>query len=129
MKKKSNFPAKQIVRSNPVLITVFIVFGIAIIFYAIYLFQQNLNPQPTSDSSSLTDVNLPLETTIFSIAKRFVCVCGKCGELSLDVCTCPDATKVRDQIRLNLEAGQTPEQVIAFVNDTYGGMKPEVKNN
>ena len=129
MKNKNSHPVKRTVHTNSALVTVFIVIGVTFIFYAMYLYQQSLNPQSSSESSVATDIDLPLETTITSIAKLFVCVCGNCGELSLDVCTCPDATKEREQIRRNLQAGQTPEQVIAFVNDTYGGMKPDVKNN
>ncbi len=129
MNTKKQLQNKQSGKKNTTLITIMLLLGGAIIFYALHLYQDSLILQSSSDSMKSNDINLVLETTITSIAKKFVCVCGNCGELSLDTCTCPDASKEREQIRRSLMAGQTPEQVIVFVNDTYGGMKPEIRNN
>ncbi|TAK62707.1 MAG: hypothetical protein EPO24_04760 [Bacteroidetes bacterium] len=128
MSHKKNIPVKRSASKNPLVVIVIIILGATSIFYAMYLYQQSLLPQTSEESQAPGEINLPLESTVSSIAKQFICTCGKCGELSLDVCTCPEAAKERETIRRSLQAGQTPQQVIAFVNDTYGGMKPEIQN-
>ena len=63
------------------------------------------------------------ESKAMQIAKKFDCSCGTCGDLSLDTCTCPTAVKEREFIRKSVEERESPDQIIAAVNRTYGHMK------
>ncbi|GEM_PF-684556 len=66
-----------------------------------------------------------IEANVQAIASKFICSCGTCGEQPLDICTCDTAVREREFIRSSLQAGQSPNQVIAAVNTTFGWMKPE----
>ena len=63
------------------------------------------------------------ESKAMQIAKKFDCSCGTCGDLSLDTCACPTAVKEREFIRKSVEERESPDQIIAAVNRTYGHMK------
>lgn len=66
-----------------------------------------------------------LESKVLAIASKFICSCGTCGEKPLETCTCNTAAEERQFIRNYLQQGQTPEQIIAALNSTYGWLKPE----
>jgi cytochrome c-type biogenesis protein CcmH/NrfF len=66
-----------------------------------------------------------VESKVIDVASKFICSCGTCGEKPLETCTCNTAAEERQFIRNYLQAGQTPEQVIAAVMNTYGWLKPE----
>lgn len=66
-----------------------------------------------------------LEAGVMSIAAKFICSCGSCGEKPLEICACERAIEERQFIRNALQAGQAADQIIAAVNATYGWMKPD----
>lgn len=69
--------------------------------------------------------DVTVEAQVQTIASKFICSCGTCGEEPLDKCTCERAVEERQFIRNYLELGQKPEQVILALNTRYGWVKPE----
>lgn len=80
-------------------------------------------PPPPFVEAKTNDAKL--EAKVLDVASKFICSCGTCGEKPLDTCTCDKAAEERQFIRTNLQAGQTPELIIAAVMNTYGWLKPE----
>ncbi|HZY10324.1 MAG TPA: hypothetical protein VFF29_04145 [Bacteroidota bacterium] len=124
MSHKSNQQVRTQTRWHPAIIAAIIIGGITLFAYAVHLFQQGLLPQSTEQVAA-NKFDPSLEVIVSTIAAKFICACGDCGNLSLDVCTCPDAAKEREMIRRYLRAGQLPEQVIVTINELFGGLKPE----
>ena len=113
-------------RWHPAVVVSIIIGGTTLFVFAIYLFQQGLLPH-SPNGVKIRSLDSALEITVSAIAAQFICACGDCGEKSLDVCICPDADKEREAIRHHLRAGQRPDQVIATIDDTYGGLKSEFR--
>jgi cytochrome c-type biogenesis protein CcmH/NrfF len=55
-----------------------------------------------------------------SLAKRFNCSCGACGERNLAVCECPTATSTKRFIESNLNSGLEEKEVINLIKELYG---------
>ncbi len=53
-----------------------------------------------------------------AVARRLSC--PVCENIPLDVCDTQACIQWRDLIRQKLEAGETPEQIIAYFHETYG---------
>ncbi|MBI4547195.1 MAG: cytochrome c-type biogenesis protein CcmH [Ignavibacteriae bacterium] len=124
MLRKVTFQNKANARRHPALLVVIFIGGIMLFAYAMHLFQQGLQPQ-SAEQVAANKLDPSLEAAVSAIAAKFICACGNCGDKSLDVCTCPNASKEREMIRHSLKAGQRPEQIIATINDLYGGLKSE----
>lgn len=106
---------------------VLLIMGGAIVFLSLPYITGNppgrkQRPQPLVEQRSSDPM---IEANVQAVASKFICACGTCGEQPLDICTCNTAIEERQFIRNALQAGQTPEQVIAAVNTTFGWMKPE----
>ncbi len=82
-------------------------------------------PPPPPDFVEIKTNDPRLEAKVKDVASKFICSCGTCGEKPLETCTCNTAAEERQFIRNYLQAGQTPEQVITAVTNTYGWLKPE----
>lgn len=80
-------------------------------------------PSPPFVETKTSDATL--EAKVRDVASKFICSCGTCGEKPLETCTCSRAAEERQFIRNSLQAGQTPEQVITALMNTYGWLKPE----
>ena len=80
-------------------------------------------PPPPFVETKTNDAKL--EANVLNVASKFICSCGTCGEKPLDTCSCDKAAEERQFIRNYLQAGQSPDQVIAAVMKTYGWLKPE----
>ncbi len=109
---------------TPATIAVVLIGGVLgfIGFMELVVKKEPVPPQPfvetkTNDSK--------LESKVMDVASKFICSCGTCGEKPLETCKCDKAAEERQFIRNYLQAGQTPEQVIAAVMNTYGWLKPE----
>ncbi|MBI3111174.1 MAG: zinc ribbon domain-containing protein [Ignavibacteriales bacterium] len=79
-------------------------------------------PEPLVEQTS---ADPKVEANVREVASKFICSCGTCGEQSLDVCTCNTAIQERQFIRNAFQSGQTPDQIVAAVNTTFGWMKRE----
>ena len=99
--------------------------GVFIVVAGMELFVKK-QPLPPRQFIEAKSSDAKSEAKVLAIASKFICSCGTCGEKPLDTCTCSRAAEERQFIRNYLEAGQTPEQVIAAVNTTFGWMKPEL---
>ena len=77
--------------------------------------------------SGVSEIKVPseVESKVYEVASKFICGCGQCGDLSLDICNCPDAIREKNFIKEQLMRGETIENVIVAVNQTYGNIKPE----
>lgn len=69
-----------------------------------------------------------LRAEVQEIASNFMCPCGGCND-ALDVCTCDmknGSVEVKGFIAQQLQAGVERSQIIANVNQRYGGLKTAV---
>lgn len=61
------------------------------------------------------------------IEKMFVCPCGNCGELELEVCACDGpggALEMKTTIAHMLRSGSNVDEIVVAVTTQYGGLKP-----
>lgn len=111
---------------HPALVGLLIMGGVVLLLTIPYITGnppgRDSRPEPLTE---ITSTDLAVEARVKDVASKFICSCGACGEQPLDSCTCNTAIQERQFIRNTLQSGQTPDQVIAAVNTTYGWMKPE----
>ncbi|MEO8168939.1 MAG: cytochrome c-type biogenesis protein CcmH, partial [bacterium] len=122
-KKKGKYNARRF-RWTPARVAVAVIVGVLgfISFMELGVKNEPPPPQPFVE----TKTNDPkLEAKVMDVASKFICSCGTCGEKPLETCSCDKAAEERQLIRNYLQAGQTPEQVIGAVLNTYGWLKPE----
>ncbi len=60
----------------------------------------------------------PIETKLY---EQIVCQCGTCGRQVLSECACGTAQQMRRKVQSLLDAGKTPDDVIAYELATYPG--------
>lgn len=72
--------------------------------------------------------NPVVEAGVFTIASKFVCSCGSCGEQSLEKCKCATAVEERQFVRDYLEKKNKPEDIVVALADSYGFLKAEYAN-
>ncbi len=103
----------------------FIILAVVVVFYLFYQSSQS-SRQPARQPGNFEQFsnNPIIERDLLAVAANFVCPCGSCGELPLETCTCQTAVQERQFIRDKLQSGHNKEQVIAAVNASYGGFKP-----
>lgn len=58
-------------------------------------------------------VHAATDEEIREAADRLVCYCGTCSGLTAGECTCGTAAGIRERISAQLDAGLTPDQVVA----------------
>lgn len=111
-------------RWSPAVVGLALIGGVLVLVFAMENF---LSPEPPPKQKLVEQKsNDPaVEAKVVEVASKFICGCGSCGEQPLDTCTCNAAIQERQFIRDYLSAGQTVEQVILAVNDSFGWMKPE----
>lgn len=109
---------------NPALITLAII-GAGALIVALLFTVRSSREQQSYEVIETKSTDPAVETQVLEIASKFICSCGTCGEESLNVCTCSRAAEERQFIRNYLEMGQSPSQVIAALNATFGWIKPE----
>jgi cytochrome c-type biogenesis protein CcmH/NrfF len=49
------------------------------------------------------------------------CTCGTCAHEPLTKCTCGVAERMRTELRAQIDAGQTRQQILAHFTELYGG--------
>ena len=103
----------------------FIILAVVVVLYLFHQSSQS-SRQPARQPAAFEQFsnNPIIERDVIAVAANFVCPCGSCGELPLETCTCQTAVQERQFIRDKLQSGQNREQVIAAVNASYGGFKP-----
>jgi|GEM_PF-2917962 len=103
----------------------FVVLVLLIYFYANY----GAKKQKVS-SSKVASVNVSseVEAKVYEVSSKFTCGCGQCGNLPLETCDCTYAIQEKNFIRERLLKGETVDDVIITVNQTYGNIKPEFKD-
>lgn len=99
-----------------------------LIWAVLYVFDdQDTNNIKRDQFVSGTGQNLVLDDIVYTVASRFTCSCGSCGEEALETCTCNTAALEREFIKNELQKGKSFNQVIAAVYTRYGHPKPEFK--
>lgn len=122
---KKNVSPKRIIRLGSTTLTLLaIAGGLALIL----IIQSPTRKEPLKPTQLIeAKSNDPaLEAKVREIASKFICTCGKCGEQSLDVCSCNTAVEERKLIRNSLQLGQSSDQVMAAVRSAYGWMKTDL---
>lgn len=118
-KKHRNIHSKT--KWNPGVIALCL-FSVVIIIFALQLYQSITSNTQTVIVEKKSD-EPKIELIVFEISSKFICSCGTCGELSLDVCTCEVAVDERQFIRMALQSGNDYVKIINAVNQKYGWMK------
>jgi cytochrome c-type biogenesis protein CcmH/NrfF len=54
---------------------------------------------------------------------EMACTCGSCGHEPLSKCICGQAAQMRDDLRADISAGQTHDQIISSWIQKYGGQQ------
>ena len=112
---------------NPAVVMVVLFLG-GVLCIAAFKWLLSPNAPDRVFTRSVGSADPALEARVQTIAAKFVCSCGSCGELPLDTCTCDRAVQERQYIRTYLQQGQSSEQAIAAVRTTFGGLKPEFES-
>lgn len=110
---------------HPAAVAVGLVGVCFVIVLGLQLFRDSVVPTPPAPIIETRSTDSKVETRVLSIAGRFICSCGSCGEQPLDTCTCGTAVEERGFIRNAIQAGQDDGQIITAVRATYGWMKPD----
>ena len=121
---KKNQSSKRILGLRPAVVTLVFIAGGLVLLFSIQSLTKKEEPRPVQLTEAKSNDPV-LEAKVREIASKFICSCGKCGEQSLDVCSCNTAIEERQVIRNYLQLGQSPEQVIAAVKNNYSWMKAE----
>lgn len=109
---------------HPGLVGVVMVVGIVAVIFTVERFVVK-KPSAPARTVETRSSDVTVEAQVQTIASKFICSCGTCGEEPLDKCTCKRAVDERQFIRNYLELGQKPEQVILALNTRYGWIKPQ----
>lgn len=106
-----------------------IIIFVGLILGLVYVFNdQDSNKSRLTRYNSGTGQNLGQDDIVYSVASRFICSCGSCGEEALETCTCKTAVLERDYIKTELQKGKSFNQVVTAVYTKYGHPKPEYKD-
>lgn len=112
-------------RWHPAAVAVGLVGVCFVIVLGLQLFRNSVVPPPPAPIIETRSTDPKVETRVLTIAGRFICSCGSCGEQPLDTCTCGTAVEERGFIRNAIQAGQDDGQIIAALKAAYGRMKPD----
>ncbi|RMG16065.1 MAG: heme lyase CcmF/NrfE family subunit [Deltaproteobacteria bacterium] len=79
-------------------------------------------PATPAEAAPSSQITLPpeLEPVADRLSRELVCMCGTCDRQTLHDCTCGFAQKEREEIRLRLKAGATPEQIVQAYVQRFG---------
>ena len=96
---------------------------------AIVSFKLGFHIHPTADIDRAAIATAELSfPRIQEIERMFVCPCGRCGELELEVCECDGpggAMEMKTAIARALRAGSSTDEIVSTLAREYGGLKPE----
>lgn len=108
-----------------ILVPVLIIAGGLIIFYLFVMESNEGSRMQNNIPVENVSQNINISSQVFSVASKFTCPCGSCGDEALETCTCATAVREREYIKTELNSGKSVQQVIAAVNSKYGHLKPE----
>lgn len=69
-----------------------------------------------------TKLSDSIETSVKSIASKFICNCGRCSGENLTKCKCKQAVLERNTIRDLLAKKKLTSDIISVINGKYGGL-------
>lgn len=102
--------------------------GLVIFTVAVVAFKLGFHVHPAVDidrtAIATTELSYP---QMAEIEKMFVCPCGNCGELELEVCACEGpggALEMKTTIARMLRSGSNVDEIVAVVTTQFGGLKP-----
>lgn len=76
----------------------------------------------TSDHVSVPGAFVPSKNALEEeLRHEMACTCGACGHEPLSKCTCGTADQMRAELRGEIDAGKTKEQIIQHFIGVYGG--------
>jgi cytochrome c-type biogenesis protein CcmF len=75
--------------------------------------------QHTTDASLV--ISTPRNQLEKDMRQEMGCTCGTCAHEPLTKCTCGVAERMRTELRSQIDAGQTREQILAHFTELYGG--------
>ena len=94
---------------------------------AVVAFKLGFHVHPTIDIDRAAIATAELSyPSMKEIESLFVCPCGNCGELELEVCACDGpggAMEMKTVIARMLRSGSSVDEVVATVSAEYGGLK------
>lgn len=124
-KVKKNSMFERVLKWHPAAVTLALLGVMFVLVVGLQMWQSTRTPPEAVLVRELKSSDPKLEASVLAIASRFICSCGSCGEKPLDTCACERAIEERQFIRNYLQGGQSVEQVIAAVDQTYGWKKTD----
>lgn len=108
---------------KPLLTTIVVLLAVIIVIAIMNNWSdKDENAQSPREAKSSNPV---VDLAVFDIASKFVCSCGKCGEISLEKCKCPTAIEERQFVRDYFERKKKPEEIVVALANRYGYLKAE----
>lgn len=98
--------------------------GIATLMVALVVSQGSTGPAVDRTAILAAELNNP---RMLEVERRFICPCGRCGELELTECECDGpggALEMKTMLARFLENGDDADQATVALFAQYGGLKP-----
>ncbi|MFN3135536.1 MAG: zinc-ribbon domain-containing protein [Candidatus Kryptonium sp.] len=111
-----------------IIFTSVISFVVLVLLFYFYTNYETKKQRVSSSKVTSINVTSEIEAKVYEVASKFTCGCGQCGNLPLETCDCTYAIQQKNFIKERLLKGETVDDVIIVVNQTYGNIKPEFKN-
>ena len=105
------------------LVVVMLAFVVAVVAFKLGF---HVHPEADIDRAAIATAELSFPE-MKEIERQFVCPCGRCGELELEVCECDGpggAMEMKTTIARALRSGSSVDEIVAKVSEQYGGLKP-----
>ena len=105
------------------LVVVMLAFVVAVVAFKLGF---HVHPEADIDRAAIATAELSFPE-MKEIERQFVCPCGRCGELELEVCECDGpggAMEMKTTIARALRSGSSADEIVAKVSEQYGGLKP-----
>lgn len=119
--QKSIHPLIAIIKMKPLRIGLTLIVTMLLLITALeFLIPHDHNHHNTRIVE--TKLSDSMETTVKSIASKFICNCGRCNKENLTKCKCKQAILERNTIRKLLSQKILASDIINVINDKYGGL-------
>lgn len=99
-----------------------------LLIYSIINTNSSRDYKPAPTANDFRSGNSVVEANVYEIASKFICGCGSCGEESLEKCDCGFAVQEKQFIRNLVQQGSSSKNIIAAVDNKYGGLKSSFSN-
>lgn len=118
----------RIFRWHPAVVTMGLLGGVFVLIMAFQMLQNARTPEQGPAAPEVRSTDPKIESSVMTIASRYLCSCGSCQQEPLDICTCVKAVEVRQFIRNRLQVGQSDSQIMVAVDQTYGWKKNDAES-